>query len=141
MTALAGPDTTRAERPRVLVIENNDSVRLVIGQLLEAAGFTPLAAKTASEAEQILSEAVDAMVLDFRLTGSRGDLFFYFASSKYPHLRSRTVFLTGDTSAEVESLVAHTGCVLRYKPFVDSALMSLLWSMVARDTPQSAPTG
>ena len=73
---------------------------------------------------------IAAMVLDFRIPGSRGDLFFYYASSRFPLLRRRTVFLTGDTSVEVEQMVAHTGCTLRHKPFVNASLIGLLQSMV-----------
>ena len=116
--------------PRVLVIEDDDAVRTIIGRLLSTAGFDPLLAKGAAEAEVHLTGSVALLLLDFRIPGSRGDLFFYYASSRFPLLRRRTVFLTGDTSSEVERMVSHTGCLLRHKPFVNSSLISLLWSLV-----------
>jgi DNA-binding response OmpR family regulator len=116
--------------PRVLVIEDDDAVRTVLGRTLAHAGFDPVLAPGAPEAEQLLNETIAAMVLDFRIPGSRGDLFFYYASSRFPLLRRRTVFLTGDTSVEVEQMVAHTGCALRHKPFVNASLIGLLKSMV-----------
>ena len=116
--------------PRVLVIEDDDPVRTIIGRLLTGAGFEPILAKSAAEAEAYLTESISLLLLDFRIPGSRGDLFFYYASSRYPILRRRTVFLTGDTTAEVERMVSHTGCLLRHKPFVNSSLISLLWSLV-----------
>lgn len=123
---------------RILVIEDDEAVRTVLGRTLAHAGFAPVLAQSASEAEQLLSETIDAMVIDFRIPGSRGDLFFYYASSRYPLLRRRTVFLTGDTSVEVEQLVSHTGCALRHKPFVSVSLVELLRSMVDTPTPPSA---
>ncbi len=123
---------------RVLVIEDDEAVRTVLGRTLSHAGFIPVLAQSAAEAEHLLSDTIDAMVVDFRIPGSRGDLFFYFASSKYPLLRRRTVFLTGDTSVEVEQLVSHTGCTLRHKPFVNASLVGLLRSMVDSPTPPSA---
>ncbi|MDQ8164747.1 MAG: hypothetical protein P3A28_03185 [Gemmatimonadota bacterium] len=120
---------------RILVIEDDEAVRTVLGRTLAHAGFVPVLAQSAPEAEQLLSETIDAMVVDFRIPGSRGDLFFYYASSKYPLLRRRTVFLTGDTSVEVEQLVSHTGCALRHKPFVNLSLVELLRSMVDAPTP------
>jgi DNA-binding response OmpR family regulator len=116
--------------PKILVIEDDDAVRNVLGRTLSHAGFQPVLAATAQEAEHLISESIAAMVLDFRIPGSRGDLFFYYASSRFPLLRRRTVFLTGDTSVEVEQMVAHTGCMLRHKPFVNSSLIGLLKSLV-----------
>ncbi len=123
---------------RILVIEDDEAVRTVLGRTLAHAGFVPVLAQSAPEAEQLLSNTIDAMVVDFRIPGSRGDLFFYYASSKYPLLRRRTVFLTGDTSVEVEQLVSHTGCALRHKPFVSGSLVELLRSMVDTPTPPAA---
>lgn len=133
---LSGPGS----RPRVLIIEDDDGVRVVLGQLLARGGFDPVLAKTTAEAEAHLSESIALLLLDFRIAGSRGDLFFYYASSRFPLLRRRTVFLTGDTSAEVEVMVAHTGCLLRHKPFVNASLMSLLWSLVEPEARHPAPT-
>ena len=115
---------------RVLVIEDDEAVRTVLGRTLAHAGFDPVLAASAQEAEHLISESIAAMVLDFRIPGSRGDLFFYYASSRFPLLRRRTVFLTGDTSVEVEQMVAHTGCTLRHKPFVNASLIGLLKSLV-----------
>lgn len=138
MNVRTPPEGYAGRPPLILVVEDDDPVRAAICRLLTVNGFETIQAKTAAEAELMLSEKVAAMVLDFRLPGSRGDLFFYYVSAKFTHLRGATVFLTGDTSAEAEALVAHTGCVLRYKPFVDAALIALLWSMVARRAPQPA---
>ena len=96
-------------------------------------------AKSAAEAELQLSDSIALMLLDFRIPGSRGDLFFYYASSRFPILRRRTVFLTGDTSVEVEQAVMHTGCLLRHKPFVNASLISLLWSLVEPAAQPKAP--
>ena len=123
--------------PQILVIEDDDAVRTVLGRTLSHAGFHPVLAASAQEAEHLISESIAAMVLDFRIPGSRGDLFFYYASSRFPMLRRRTVFLTGDTSVEVEQMVAHTGCMLRHKPFVNSSLIGLLKSLVETPMPAS----
>jgi DNA-binding NtrC family response regulator len=123
----SGPSGPPAQ---VLVIEDDEAVRTVLGRTLAHAGFDPVLAASAQEAEHLISESIAAMVLDFRIPGSRGDLFFYYASSRFPLLRRRTVFLTGDTSVEVEQMVAHTGCTLRHKPFVNASLIGLLKSLV-----------
>lgn len=122
--------TPAGEPPRVLVVEDDDAVRTVLGRTLAHAGFAPVLAAGAPEAEHLLSDSIAAMVLDFRIPGSRGDLFFYYASSRFPLLRRRTVFLTGDTSVEVEQMVSHTGCALRHKPFVNASLIDLIRSLV-----------
>lgn len=121
---------------RILVIEDDEAVRTVLGRTLAHAGFEPVLAAGAQDAEHLLSDSIAAMVLDFRIPGSRGDLFFYYASSRFPLLRRRTLFLTGDTSIEVEQMVAHTGCALRHKPFVNASLIALLRSMVEEPVPK-----
>lgn len=126
--------------PRVLVIEDDEAVRTVLGRVLVHAGFAPVLAASRDQAEGLIGEDIAAMVVDFRLPGSRGDLFFYYASSKFPRLRRSTVFVTGDTSIEVEQFVMHTGCPLRHKPFVHASLIGLLRSMVEPpQSPQAAP--
>ncbi len=129
--------TPPGDAPKILVIEDDDAVRMVLGRTLSHAGFAPVLGGTVAEAERLLSNEIAAMVLDFRLPGSRGDLFFYFASSKYPHLRRRTVFLTADASIEVEQLVSYTGCPLRHKPFVNTSLIEFLRSIL--DGPGTSP--
>lgn len=133
-------DATRPQQPsgpyRILVIEDDEAVRTVLGRTLAHAGFEPVLAAGAQDAEHLLSDSIAAMVLDFRIPGSRGDLFFYYASSRFPLLRRRTLFLTGDTSIEVEQMVAHTGCALRHKPFVNASLIALLRSMVEEPVPK-----
>lgn len=124
------PMTPPGERPRVLIVEDDDAVRTVLGRALAHAGFEPVLAASVPEAENRVSASIAAMLVDFRLPGSRGDLFFYYASSRFPLLRRRTVFLSGDTSVEVEQLVSHTGCVLRHKPFVNASMIDLLKAMV-----------
>lgn len=126
--------TPPGDAPRVLVIEDDEAVRTVLGRALTHAGFAPVLAANAAEAENVVSDTIAAMVVDFHLRGSRGDYFFYYASSRFPMLRRRTVFLTGDTSDEVEQAVTYTGCPLRHKPFVNAALIALLKSFVESPT-------
>jgi hypothetical protein len=97
-------------------------------------------AKTTAGAESHLSDSIALLLLDFRISGGRGDLFFHYASNQFPLLRRRTVFLTGDTSAEVEVMVGHPAGLLRHKPFVNASLMSLLWSLVEPEARHPAPT-
>ena len=129
--------TPPGDAPKVLVIEDDDAVRTVLGRTLSHAGFAPVLARSAADAEHLLSSDIAAMVLDFRIPGSRGDLFFYYASSRFPLLRRRTVFLTADTSVEVEQMVSHTGCPLRHKPFVNASLMEFLRSIVDVPDPRA----
>ena len=122
------------------LLELQPGVRLVLGQLLARDGFDRVLAKTTAEAESHLSDSIALLLLDFRISGGRGDLFFHYASNQFPLLRRRTVFLTGDTSAEVEVMVGHTAGLLRHKPFVNASLMSLLWSLVEPEARHPAPT-
>lgn len=61
--------------------------------------------------------SVDLMVIDLRIPDLRGDALFELASAVQPHLRTRTLFTTGDITVRGQELVEACGCKLLRKPF------------------------
>ncbi|MBM4193206.1 MAG: response regulator [Gemmatimonadetes bacterium] len=120
-------------RRRVLIIEDDDGVRTVLASLVEIAGYAAVPTRNPGEANAVLDTDIAAMVLDLRLPGSRGDLYYYDVARRFPRLRDRTVFVTGDASVEAERLIAHTGCIVRHKPFVTTALIATIRELVERE--------
>lgn len=67
MSELAAPgDRT------VLIVEDDDCLRLLLGTLLNAAGFKTLSASSGEEAIERLAERPDALLLDLAMPGVGG---------------------------------------------------------------------
>ena len=95
-------------------------------QVLRRAGFDPVAARDAQEADALLSNSVAAMLLDLRMPHMRGDVFYYLASARCPQLRRNTIFMTGDISPDCERLINQTGCSVLWKPFPNAVLVDAM---------------
>ncbi len=114
-------------RPRILVVDDEPIVCNALAVLLEAAHYTPVTVLSGNRALLLLSQMhFDACVLDLRLPDTRGDVLFELASEIQPHLRSRTIFTTGDLSQRASKLLASCpGAALR-KPYAPRDLIRLL---------------
>jgi len=124
---------------RVLVVDDEPAICGALMQLLRRAGFDPVSAHAPPEAELLLSEHIGAMVLDLRMPHMRGDVFFFLATARFPALRSRTLFITGDLSPEALRTISQTGCAVLEKPFRNAELVAELVRLVHRDG-VAAPT-
>ena len=103
--------------PHVLLVDDDAAVAHVLATVLRRAGYRVTTAGSGDEAERLLDERFDALVLDLRLPGMRGDAFYFLASTRQPWLLRRALFLTGDISEQAETLIEVTGCVWLRKPF------------------------
>ena len=122
--------------PRVLIVDDEPSICSALAQVLRRAGFDPVVALGAAEADTLLSESISAMLLDLRMAHMRGDVFFFLAAARFPLLRRRTIFITGDISRDAERLIEQTGCAVLWKPFQNFVLVDALREMLAE---QSGP--
>lgn len=81
-------------------------------------GLDVVTALTAAEARAALgASSFDALLIDLRLRDSRGDAVFRAAIEMQPALRDRTLFMTGDITAEAERIIGATNCPFLRKPF------------------------
>lgn len=118
--------------PVVLVVDDEYAIRLSLVQVLRRGGYDAKAAADPHEADGLLARGVDALLVDLHLPVMRGDAFFHYAVAQYPHLRARTVFMTGDITEAVDRIVAPTGCPVLAKPFEKVELLTTLERMLAR---------
>lgn len=103
---------------RVLVVDDEPAICKALTMALGRAGFDALAAQTGESALAILrSERVDVLVVDLRIPDTRGDVIFELAAAIHPHLRTQTLFLTGDISERALRLIAACKCPSLRKPF------------------------
>ena len=103
---------------RVLVVDDEPAICKALTMALARAGFDAVAAQTGESALAILrSERVEVLVVDLRIPDTRGDVIFELAAAIHPHLRSQTLFLTGDISERALRLIAACKCPSLRKPF------------------------
>lgn len=106
------------ERARVLVVDDEPAICKALVIALQRAGYEALSAQSGDGALQLLSrEHVDVMLLDLRIPDTRGDVVFELAAATHPHLRTQTVFMTGDISDRAARLIQSCKCQMLRKPF------------------------
>ena len=127
----APPSAEHAPRRRVLIVDDEPAICSALTSVLRRAGFDPVAARDGLEADALLSDSIVALLLDLRMPHVRGDVFYFSAAARFPALRRRTLFITGDISPEGERLIAQTGCDCLLKPFPNAVLVSALQTMLA----------
>lgn len=110
----------------VLLVDDDAAVAKALAALLSRAGYRVSVAGSAREAEILLDQRFDALVLDLRMPEMRGDALYYLASARQPWLADRTVFVTGDITEQAEQIISQTGCQMLLKPFRGDALLHLV---------------
>lgn len=119
------PDGTRtnrgrmeSQRIRVLVVDDEPAICRALTIALTRAGYDVFAALSGDAALSLLrTEYVDVMVIDLRIPDTRGDVVFELAAASHPHLRHRTLFMTGDISERAHRLIQSCKCTYIQKPF------------------------
>jgi DNA-binding response OmpR family regulator len=105
-------------RPRLLLVEDEATISVALGRLLDRWGFDTLAARTVSEAQALLAAVpVDLVVIDYRLPDMRGDDFLEWLAHEYPDLGRRSLFITGDYGESALAAIEATGRPYLLKPF------------------------
>jgi DNA-binding NtrC family response regulator len=103
---------------RLLVVDDEPSICQALALLFKWHGIEVVTALSAEEAIQALADTrIDVLLIDLRLRDARGDAVFHAAVARDPSFRERTLFMTGDITAEAERVIAATNCPYLRKPF------------------------
>jgi len=120
-------------RARVLIVDDEPAICKALKVALERAGYEAIAAQSGDSALTMLShEPVDALLLDLRIPDTRGDVVFELAAATYPHLRRRTLFMTGDISERAHKLIHSCECPMIRKPFELRDMIAAIDALVRR---------
>ena len=120
-------------RRRVLVVDDEPTIRMALGIALRGAGYDAVAVGSGEEAVALLrAEHFDQLVVDLRIPDLRGDVVFELAVALQPHLRYGTVLITGDDSDRAHALISACGCHPLIKPFDLADLIGALRSTALR---------
>lgn len=127
--------------PHLLLVDDDLAVLRALDRALTQFGARVSVAADPATARSIVAGGdVDAIVLDYRLPGTRGDQLLAELAQTHPQIRHRTVFITGDVSSEgIDRLVA-TGCPVLLKPFPMGELKARVGALLGRDQGDMAET-
>lgn len=118
-------------RVRVLVVDDEPSICKALTIALGRAGYEALSTQSGDGALAMLArEHVDVLLIDLRIPDTRGDVVFELAAATHPHLRTQTIFMTGDISEKAASLVEACKCPVIRKPFELREMMATIGAMV-----------
>jgi two-component system OmpR family response regulator len=124
---------------RVLVVDDEPSICKALTMALSRAGFDAIAAQSGESAMAIVrAERVDVVLVDLRIPDMRGDVFFELASSHQPHLRYRTLFMTGDITEKALKLIQACDCNFLRKPFDLRDMTDAVTALAPRDVKDAA---
>jgi CheY-like chemotaxis protein len=109
-----------SDRPiRVLVLDDESSIRDFLGRVLARSGYEALLASTGAEALEIVAaDPPDAILCDHRMAGMSGTEFHTHVAEIDPALSRRFAFMSGDVlNPELLSFATERGVQLLAKPF------------------------
>ncbi|WP_295473366.1 hybrid sensor histidine kinase/response regulator [uncultured Pseudomonas sp.] len=109
----------------ILVVDDEDLIRDMIGEMLQMQGYQVRKANSGEQALALLDDQVDLLLTDFAMPGFNGAQLAQAARERQPHLP--VVFLTG--YAELQGLEL-PGSVVLQKPVDPDSLFQALGQML-----------
>lgn len=127
-------------RVRVLAVLDGDATTTrSLTDFLVARGLQVWTVHSGAAALQVLrAEALDALILDFRLPDVRGDVLLSAALAIQPQLIGRVMLASPDDAEAASTALQDFQCPILYKPVAFDTLAGLMWTAV-RDPRMSAP--
>ena len=102
---------------RILVADDDDTIRHLVANMLERAGFATIEAFDGQDAiEHLGRDEVDGMVLDLMMPRVDGFGVVDYLEATRPEMVKKTVVLTAYAELAVRARLQHLCCVLS-KPF------------------------
>ena len=106
------------DRVRVLVVDDEPSICKALTIALGRAGYDADYALSGEAALGVVrSQSIDVLLIDLRIPDTRGDVVYEVAAAMQPHLRSQTLFMTGDITEKGNNLIAACRCNFLRTPF------------------------
>jgi CheY-like chemotaxis protein len=117
---------------RVLVVDDEEHVARVLGDLLEELGAHVEITHSASAARALLArEHFDLIALDVIMPGENGIEFWRRLHAEDPSTAARVVFVTGNVDPAVQAALDSSGRPVLAKPYTFKALRTLVGSALA----------
>jgi CheY-like chemotaxis protein len=132
----AGSGSRAGERPMVLVIDDERSVRMALTRYFERSGWEVRQAEDGSEALELLADpaapAYQVVITDLRMPGRTGVEVHDWLAAHRPQLFERLIVATGDVaSPSIREFIRRTTRPVLEKPFELGALAALVQRVTA----------
>ncbi len=136
--AAAAPSASPAAPPRVLVVDDEDSIRLALRRFFSRRGWQVDDASNGAEALTHLVSAergaYDVILCDLKMPGLSGPEFYHELERSAAHWLDRLILSTGDVaSPEAATFLSHARCPVLEKPFELSALAAAVEAVRERN--------
>jgi DNA-binding NtrC family response regulator len=116
---------------RVLIVDDEPSICKALTVALTRAGYEAVAAQSGDAACALArAEHFDIMLIDLRIPDQRGDAIFQYIASVRPHLKTQTLFITGDITERAQRLIQECACPMLRKPFDLSDVLNAVAALV-----------
>ena len=117
---------------RVLVVDDEESIRLLLHDILRLDNHQVMIAKSGIEASELVEqESFDVIITDMKMPGMDGASFYRNVRLKDPALARRIVFITGDTvSPDTRSFLQSVSNPVLSKPFKIGPLRDAIESVL-----------
>jgi DNA-binding NtrC family response regulator len=123
----------------VLLVDDEPAICKALALALTRAGWRVSTALSGEAAMSVVrGQPVDVLVVDLRIPDMRGDALFELAAATQPHLRTRTLFTTGDITERAQELIEAVRCPLLRKPFDLKELIDWVQSVQPKASDQTA---
>ena len=133
--------TGRGHGERLLVVDDEPAVRSLVREILEGFNYRVLGAASGAAALAILEETPCAAVIcDVRMPGMDGYEFYRRLVDRWPALRGKVIFVTGDIHRETR-LPADEGVRFLEKPFDVHDLVSAVQHTLGQATADQTTLG
>ena len=111
---------------RVLIVDDNDSIRRLVRKILERVAFHSDEAHDGVEAiERLKQNKYDAIVLDLMMPRANGFAVLEFLTTQQPEALAVTIVLTADSTRWDDPSLSGVAGVVR-KPFAIDELLSAI---------------
>ena len=120
---------------RILVVDDEESIRLLLNDVLKLDGFEPEVACTGIEAmEKISAGSYDVIISDIKMPGMDGATLYRELASSRPDLAARLIFITGDTvSPDTRAFLGTSPAPVLTKPFRVALLREAIQDILAAE--------
>lgn len=123
---------TEKPSPRVLVADDEDSIRRLVASVLRRAGFEPVEAVDGEHAiARLDAEHFDALVLDLMMPRVDGFGVMHHLIETQPRMVEKTVVVTAFPKTAARERLHHLCCILT-KPFEPGELVQLVQQCAGR---------
>jgi len=127
------PATRSTGRPRILVLDDEPSIRDFLGRALTRAGFEPILIASGPDALDVIrSDPPAAILCDHRMAGMSGTEFQAAVAAIDPALGRRFAFMSGDVlNHDLREFATARGVKLLSKPFDIATVGEMVRALLA----------